>query len=74
MPGGVRKGTIRATLGDQALFTRGDEVEASWRFISRIHEAWDTVGGDVESYDAGSWGPAAADQLLLRAGHHWRRP
>ncbi|GMU62423.1 MAG: glucose-6-phosphate 1-dehydrogenase [Myxococcaceae bacterium] len=61
-------------LGDQALFTRGDEVEASWRWISRVHEAWDAAADDVETYEAGTWGPDEADRLLLRAGHHWRRP
>ncbi len=61
-------------LGDQALFTRGDEVEASWKWISRIHRAWDASSEDVHSYEAGTWGPAEADRLLLRGGHHWRRP
>lgn len=61
-------------LGDQALFTRGDEVEASWKWISKIHAAWDASSADVESYEAGTWGPAEADRLLLRTGHHWRRP
>ena len=27
-------------LGDGTLFTRGDEVEASWTWISRIHQRW----------------------------------
>ncbi len=61
-------------LGEQALFTRGDEVEASWRFISRIHQAWDASKADVETYEAGTWGPPEADRLLLRGGHQWRRP
>ncbi|MEW6430022.1 MAG: glucose-6-phosphate dehydrogenase [Myxococcota bacterium] len=61
-------------LGDQALFTRGDEVEASWRFISRIHQAWESSSADIDTYEAGTWGPAEADRLLLRAGHQWRRP
>lgn len=61
-------------LGDQALFTRGDEVEASWRWISKIHEAWAKSKGTVAEYEAGTWGPVAADQLLARDGHQWRRP
>lgn len=61
-------------MGDQSLFTRGDEVEASWRWVSRIHQAWDSSIGEVHPYDAGTWGPGAADQLLARSGHHWRRP
>ncbi len=27
-------------LGDGTLFTRGDEVEASWSWMSRIHQRW----------------------------------
>ena len=27
-------------LGDGTLFTRGDEVEASWAWVSRIHRRW----------------------------------
>ena len=61
-------------LGDQSLFTRGDEVEASWRWVSRIHQAWEGSSTDVHPYEAGTWGPAAADQLLAHTGHGWRRP
>jgi glucose-6-phosphate 1-dehydrogenase len=61
-------------LGDQALFTRGDEVEASWKWISRIHKAWETERGEVEMYEAGTWGPDESDRMLLRDGHQWRRP
>jgi glucose-6-phosphate 1-dehydrogenase len=61
-------------LGDQALFTRGDEVEASWRWVSRVHRAWESSKSDVHSYEAGTWGPDEADRLLLRDGHQWRRP
>ncbi len=61
-------------LGDQALFTRGDEVEASWRWISRVHRAWETSSTPVDSYEAGTWGPQEADRMLQRDGHQWRRP
>jgi glucose-6-phosphate 1-dehydrogenase len=62
-------------LGDASLFTRSDEVEASWRFISRIHNAWARERTRiVPTYEAGSWGPLEADQLLARDGRVWRRP
>ncbi len=61
-------------VGDQALFTRGDEVEASWKWISRIHQFWAGTSSSVASYEAGTWGPEEADRLLLRDGHAWRRP
>jgi glucose-6-phosphate 1-dehydrogenase len=61
-------------LGDQSLFTRGDEVEASWRWVSPILDGWARSDAEVPPYDAGTWGPAEADELLARSGHHWRRP
>jgi glucose-6-phosphate 1-dehydrogenase len=62
-------------LGDGTLFTRGDEVEASWAFIDRIEQAW-ALGPDVAfpNYAAGTWGPKAADELIERDGRAWRRP
>lgn len=60
--------------GDATLFTRGDEVEAQWRLITPIEEAWASAGTpEVSEYPAGTDGPSAADQLLARNGHRWRR-
>jgi glucose-6-phosphate 1-dehydrogenase len=61
-------------LGDATLFTRADEVEASWRWVSRIHQAWAQSGATaIPTYEAGTWGPAEADALLARDGRQWRR-
>ena len=61
-------------LGDPSLFTRGDEVEASWTWISRIHQHWAETRRDAAPYEAGTWGPPEADELLARDGRAWRRP
>jgi glucose-6-phosphate 1-dehydrogenase len=63
-------------LGDGTLFTRADEVEASWTWISRIHEHWAAQGAQapLPTYAAGTWGPEAADRLLGADGRAWRRP
>ena len=62
-------------LGDAALYTRGDEVEASWRWIQRIHDEWHkSFARGIPTYEAGTWGPDEADALLRRDGHAWRRP
>ena len=29
---------------------------------------------DPEFYAAGTWGPKAADEMLARRGHSWRKP
>ena len=54
-----------ALCGDQTLFIRNDEVEASWRFVDSIRSAWQ-VGGQPElvEYPPGSWGPQQADGLF----------
>ena len=43
--------------GDQTLFVRSDEVEASWRLHDPVIVA-SSNGHKLESYDAGTWGPS----------------
>lgn len=65
-------------LGDSTLFARGDEVLESWRFCSRVLEAWGkdnlVATAPLPAYEAASWGPAEADELLARDGRTWRKP
>jgi glucose-6-phosphate 1-dehydrogenase len=65
---------LDALNGDGTLFTRGDEVEASWQFITPIHEAWAKSDFAPFLYEAGTWGPEAARQLLAADGRTWRKP
>jgi glucose-6-phosphate 1-dehydrogenase len=65
---------LDAMRGDATLFTRHDEVEAQWKFIDPILEAWKTPSFPLAFYPAGSWGPAEADELLRRDGNLWRKP
>lgn len=61
-------------LGDAMLFTRDDAVEAAWELIDPILDRWRADGSQgLESYEAGSWGPAAADALIARDGRKWQR-
>jgi glucose-6-phosphate 1-dehydrogenase len=58
-----------AAQGDATLFSREDAVEESWRIV-------DPVLGDVtpvHEYDAGTWGPPHADDLIKGVGH-WNDP
>jgi len=69
---------LDAMLGDASLFTRADEVEAAWGIVTPLDEtwaSWDHAGHDedLERYEAGTWGPQAADRLLERDGRRWRR-
>jgi len=64
-------------LGDPPLFPRTEEVELSWRILDPVLDFWaaqDTLGKRPEQYDSGSWGPAAAEEMLARDGRIWRRP
>ncbi|HTE83115.1 MAG TPA: glucose-6-phosphate dehydrogenase, partial [Dehalococcoidia bacterium] len=62
-------------LGDSALFTRSDEVEAAWALFTSILEGWvESKPPKLPNYAAGSWGPAAADELIARDGRAWRKP
>jgi glucose-6-phosphate 1-dehydrogenase len=65
---------LDSLLGDSTLFTRDDGVEAAWRFVDGIVRRWVTPGAPAPyGYDAGSWGPEAAEELVDRAGLEWRR-
>jgi glucose-6-phosphate 1-dehydrogenase len=60
-----------AMRGDPTLFTRNDEVEAQWRICDPIIKVWEGTPGPLPTYEAGSQGPAEAEQLL-REGDRWR--
>ena len=65
---------LDALQGDASLFTRADEVEEAWSIVDPIIDSWATSPApDVPDYDAGTWGPDAADALLARDGRRWRR-
>ena len=63
---------IDAMIGDATLYTRQDMVDASWRVVEPILEAWQERKFDFPNYEAGSWGPGASDAMLARNGHRWR--
>ncbi|MGF1480655.1 MAG: glucose-6-phosphate dehydrogenase [Cyanophyceae cyanobacterium] len=62
-------------LGDQTLFTRGDEVEEAWRVVTPILTAWEAPAdpASIPQYEAGTWEPTEAEFLINRDGRHWRR-
>ncbi len=58
-----------AMLGDSARFTRQDSVEETWRVLQPLLDSPPPVHG----YAPGSWGPAAADDLVAGDGK-WYGP
>jgi glucose-6-phosphate 1-dehydrogenase len=60
-------------IGDATLFQRADNIEAGWCAVQPILDAWaNNPSQDFPNYVAGSNGPAAADELLVRDGRAWR--
>ncbi len=61
--------------GDATLFMRADQIEASWSVITPILNAWsESLPIDFPNYQAGSWGPEAADALIAQDGRSWIQP
>jgi glucose-6-phosphate 1-dehydrogenase len=57
--------------GNPTLFMRRDEVEAAWRWVGPILEAWEVHGEPPKPYNAGTTGPSAAIALIERDGRTW---
>jgi glucose-6-phosphate 1-dehydrogenase len=66
---------LEAMVGDATLFIRRDEVETAWQIVDSIRSAWDGHPlSNREFYAAGTWGPVAADDLLVQSAHAWHEP
>ncbi len=60
--------------GDATLFTRHDEVEAEWRIITPIEEAWAKMPPPkFPNYAAGTEGPVEADALIAGDHRGWHK-
>jgi glucose-6-phosphate 1-dehydrogenase len=64
---------LDSILGDSTLYTRRDEIESSWTFITRILSGWERNGKPVYPYVPGSAGPVEAEKLLSSDGRRWRK-
>lgn len=57
--------------GNLTLFMRRDELDAAWRWIDPIRQAWEEQGDRPKTYNAGTWGPPASSALIGRDGFEW---
>jgi glucose-6-phosphate 1-dehydrogenase len=58
--------------GNQTLFMRADQVEAAWKIVMPILEAWESrAPGNFPNYSPDSWGPEDADALIAKDGLNW---
>ena len=72
LPDAYERLLLDAVNGDASLFTRSDGIEASWRIIDPIIEAWASKAAPpLHYYEEGSWGPHAAEELLASEGRKW---
>ncbi|MDT8306076.1 MAG: glucose-6-phosphate dehydrogenase [Anaerolineae bacterium] len=63
---------LDALSGDAALFTRADEIELAWALIDDVIAGWQGPEAPaLQHYAPGSWGPAAATELLAAHCHEW---
>jgi len=62
---------LDAVRGDQSLFVHRAEVEHAWRWVDRIIAHWEASGEPPESYQAGTWGPYEAHDLMTRDRREW---
>ena len=56
------------------FYSRGDTVEAAWKFIQPILDTWNNDPSiAIYGYPAGSWGPLESDELI-EGDKTWRYP
>ncbi|HKH47685.1 MAG TPA: glucose-6-phosphate dehydrogenase [Thermoanaerobaculia bacterium] len=61
--------------GDSTLFHRSDMVEAGWSVVAPILDVWQALPPrNFPNYEAASWGPKEADELIQKDGRKWRNP
>ncbi len=73
LPEAYERLILDAMLGDATLFTRSDEIEEQWSLVETIIAPWTRDRPAFPNYEAGTWGPPSADDLLHRDGRSWRR-
>ncbi len=59
--------------GDQTNYKHRDEIESSWNACQPILDYWkQNPQDDLPNYNAGTWGPSAADVMMAKDGRYWR--
>jgi glucose-6-phosphate 1-dehydrogenase len=75
LPSAYERLLYDALMGDSTLYSRGDAVEAAWKFIDPIQRAW--AGNPairIYGYSAGTWGPRHANSLIDGREYNWQCP
>ncbi len=64
---------LDAMRGDRMLYKHREEVEGAWTVCQPLLDSAQ-LRKDIQTYEAGTWGPANADELLARDGRTWHNP
>ena len=67
LPGAYQALILDVIEGDQTLFVRADEVDASWRLYDPLLD----YHPEPHPYAAGTWGPAVLNKDLALGGKAW---
>lgn len=75
VPGAYERLILDCMNGDPTLYTRGDALEDTWRFVQPILDFWENnPNAPLYGYPCGSWGPEHADNLIEGEQLTWRYP
>lgn len=72
MPEAYERLLLDCMLGDQTLFTRYDGVEASWKLLEPVLQAWQSDDAGPNIYPANSESFPQADHLIEADGRKWK--
>jgi glucose-6-phosphate 1-dehydrogenase len=73
LPEAYERLILDAMFGDATLFMRADEIEEQWSIVDAIVAFWRRDKPQFPNYEAGTLGPASADELMRADGRSWRR-
>jgi glucose-6-phosphate 1-dehydrogenase len=71
MPSAYERLFLDFIQGDQRLFIRSDEIEASWKFVDSIIKNWNNINAPLQKYVSGSNGPKLSEKLVSKNNHLW---
>ncbi|SIS67761.1 glucose-6-phosphate dehydrogenase [Neptunomonas antarctica] len=71
IPDAYERLLLELIKGNQNLFVRRDEIEHAWKWCDQLLDHWKMENKAPQPYAAGSWGPKAADLLIMKDGNCW---
>ena len=72
LPDAYERLLLDVMLGDQTLFPHVEEVIRSWEIVDNILKGWEKQEAPkFPNYQAGSWGPKEADNLIQKDKRSW---